>query len=115
VETLHLLSFVEFTDLLNGCSLDSLVRNAFVILRMVVTACYLHLKCQDLYEVLMSAHETIVEAVEEKVHLRAQVPAADASIQPVALHTDQLMAISSKYLYAQAAASQRRARQASRV
>jgi hypothetical protein len=33
-ENLHLLSLVEFTDLLNGCSLDALVWNAFVILRM---------------------------------------------------------------------------------
>ena len=31
-ETLHLLSLVEFTDLLNGCSPDILVRNAFVLL-----------------------------------------------------------------------------------
>ena len=37
-ETLHLLSLVEFTDLLNGCAPDALVRNAFVILRMVATA-----------------------------------------------------------------------------
>ena len=34
-ETLHLLSLVEFTGLLNGCSPDALLRNAFVILRMV--------------------------------------------------------------------------------
>ena len=32
-DTLHLLSLVEFTDLLNGCAPDALVRNAFVILR----------------------------------------------------------------------------------
>jgi hypothetical protein len=38
VEPLHLLSIVEFTDLLNGCAPDALVRNAFVILRMVATA-----------------------------------------------------------------------------
>jgi hypothetical protein len=37
-QTLHLLSLVEFTDLLNGCAPDALVRNAFVILRMVATA-----------------------------------------------------------------------------
>jgi hypothetical protein len=49
-ETLHLLSLVEFTDLLNG------VRNAFVILRLVATARYLHLKSQELHEALMEAH-----------------------------------------------------------
>ena len=43
-ETLHLLNLVEFTDLLNGCAPDALVRNAFVILRVVATARYLHLK-----------------------------------------------------------------------
>jgi len=36
-ETLHLLSLVEFTDLLNGCSPDALLRNSFVLLRMVAT------------------------------------------------------------------------------
>jgi hypothetical protein len=51
-ESLHLLSFVEFTDLLNGCSPDALVRNAFVIVRMVVTARYLHYKSQELHEAL---------------------------------------------------------------
>jgi len=39
---------VEFTDLLNGCSPDALVRNTFVLLRMVATARYLHLKSQEL-------------------------------------------------------------------
>ena len=34
-ETLHLLSLVEFTDLLNGCAPDALVRNVFVILCMI--------------------------------------------------------------------------------
>ena len=38
VETLHLLNLEEFTDLVNGCAPDALLRNAFVILRMVVTA-----------------------------------------------------------------------------
>jgi hypothetical protein len=32
-ESLHLLSLVEFTNLLSECSPDALVRNAFVILR----------------------------------------------------------------------------------
>jgi len=89
-ETLHLLSLVEFTDLLNGCSPDALVRNAFVILRVVATARYLHLKSQELNEALMSAHETIGDAMEEKVYLRGQAPAADASAQPVAILMDQL-------------------------
>ena len=58
-ETLHLLNLVEFTDLLNGCAPDALVRNAFVILRMVATARYLHLKSQELHEALKEAHVTI--------------------------------------------------------
>ena len=37
-ETLHLLSLVEFTDPLNGCAPDALVRSAVMILRMVATA-----------------------------------------------------------------------------
>ena len=37
--------------------MDALVRNAFVILRMVATARYLHLKSQELHEALMEAHE----------------------------------------------------------
>ena len=59
-ETLHLLSLVDFTDLLNGCAPDALVRNAFVILRMVATARYLHLKSQELHEALMEACDTAV-------------------------------------------------------
>ncbi len=51
---------MEFTDLLNGCAPDALVRNAFVILRMVATARYLHLKSQELYEALMEHWETAV-------------------------------------------------------
>ena len=39
------------------------MRSAFVILRVVATARYLHFKSQELHE---SAHETIGEAVEEK-------------------------------------------------
>ena len=46
-EALHLLSLVEFTDLLNGCLPDALIRNAFVILRIVATARYLHFKSQS--------------------------------------------------------------------
>jgi hypothetical protein len=66
-ETLHLLSLVEFTDLLNGCAPDALVRNAFVILRMVATARYLHLKSQELREALMKAHVTIGLEADERV------------------------------------------------
>ena len=62
---LRRVSLVEFTDLLNGCSPDALVRNAFVLLYMVATARYLHLKSQGLHESLMEAHETIGFEVEE--------------------------------------------------
>ena len=68
-EILHLLSLVEFMDLLNGCAPDALVRNAFVILRMVATARYLHLKSQELHEVLMEAHGTLGEDADERVQL----------------------------------------------
>ena len=44
LETLHPLNLEEFTDLVNGCAPDALLRNSFVILRMVATARYLHLK-----------------------------------------------------------------------
>ena len=43
-ETLHLLSLEEFTDIVNGCAPDALVRNSFVILRIVVMTRYLQLK-----------------------------------------------------------------------
>jgi len=33
--TLHLLSLEEFTEIMNGCAPDALVRNSFVILRIV--------------------------------------------------------------------------------
>jgi len=70
-ETLHLLSLAEF----NGCSPDALVRNAFVVLRMVATDRYLHLKSQELHEALIKAHKTIGFEVEEKVQLREAAPA----------------------------------------
>jgi hypothetical protein len=62
-ETLHVLSLVEFTDLLNGCAPDALAQNAFVILRMVATVRYLHLKSQELHEALKEAHGTLGEDV----------------------------------------------------
>jgi hypothetical protein len=72
---------------------------------MVPTARYLHLKCQELHEALMTAHETIEFEVEEKVRLRGAAPAVDASAQPVALLTDQLAAMSSKHQEALTAAA----------
>ncbi len=77
--TLHLLSLVEFTDLLNGCTPDALVRNAFMILRMVATARYLHLKSQELHEALMEAHGTLGEDADERVRLREEDPAIEAN------------------------------------
>ena len=56
-----------------------------MIVSMVATAHFLHLKSQELHEALMSAHETIGEAVEEKVYLRRQFPAADTSKHQEAL------------------------------
>jgi hypothetical protein len=69
------------------------VRNAFVILRVVATARYLHLKSQELYEALKAAHETIGEEADERVRLREEGPAIDAN----ALLTDQLAAMSNQH------------------
>jgi len=79
-ETLHLLNLVEFTDLLNGCEPDAFVWNAFVILRMVATAHYLHLKSQELHEALKEVHVTIGEEADERVRLREEIPAIDARL-----------------------------------
>ena len=103
-EILHLLNLVEFTDLLNGCAPDALVRNAFVTaryLRVVVTARYLHLKSQELHEALREAHVTIGEEADERVRLREEIPAIDASDKTVAL----LAAMSAQHQEAQAAAA----------
>ena len=90
-ETLHLLNLVEFTDLLN----------AYVILRVVATAHYLHLKSQELHEALREAHVTIGEEVDERVRLREEIPASDASDKTIAL----LAAMSTQHQEAQAAAA----------
>ena len=97
METLHLLNLEEFTD--------ALLRNSFVILRMVATARYLHLKAQELHEALMDAHVTIGDNLEEKIRLRDQGPDIEASAQSTALLTDQLAAMSTKHQQAQAAAT----------
>ena len=103
LETLHLLNLEEFTDLVNGCAPDALLRNAFVILRMVATARYLHLKHKELYDALISAHVTIGDNLEEKIRLREKGPDIEASAKSAALLTDQLAAMSTKHQQAQAA------------
>ena len=100
-ETLYLLSLVEFTDLLNGCAPDALVWNAFVILRMVATARYLHLTSQE----HMEAHGILGEDAEERVRLREEGPAIEANAQRVFLLTDQLAAMSSQHQEVQTAAA----------
>jgi len=82
---------------LNGCAPDALMRNVFVILRVLVTARYLRLKSQELHEELMAAHSIIGHEVEEKVRLRGEVPASEANAQKVALLTNQLAAMSSQH------------------
>ena len=84
VETLHLLNLEEFTDLLNGCAPDALV-----ILRMVATARYLHLKAQELHDALISVHITFGDDLEEKIRLRDQGLDIEASAQSAALLTDR--------------------------
>jgi hypothetical protein len=56
-ETLHLLNLEEFTELLNGCAPDVIVRHSFAILRTLVTARYLHAKVQGLHKFLRAAHQ----------------------------------------------------------
>ncbi len=104
-ETLHLLSLVEFTDLLNGCAPDALVRNAFVILRMVATARYLHLKSQELHEALMEAHGILGEDADERVRLREEGPVHEANARRLLDLTDQLSALTNQHQEAQAAAA----------
>jgi hypothetical protein len=43
-DRLHLLNLEKFTELLNGCAPDVIVRHSFAILRALVTAQYLHPK-----------------------------------------------------------------------
>jgi hypothetical protein len=54
-ETLHLLNLEEFTELLNGCAPDVIVRHSFAILHTLVTARYLHAKVQGLHKFLRPA------------------------------------------------------------
>ena len=77
METLHLLSLEDFTELLNGCVPDALVRNAFILLRVVVTGCYLELKIQELHEALQKTYETIELANEAA--MSASLQSAEAA------------------------------------
>jgi len=70
---------------------------AFVILRVVATACYLLLKSQELHEALKEVHEIIGEEADERVRLREQGPAIEANVQTVVLLTDQLAAMSNQH------------------
>jgi hypothetical protein len=91
-EILHLLCLVEFTDLLNGCSPNALVRNAFMILRMVATARYFHLKSQELP---MRPSERLWRRSTCKD--RPQLPMPAPSTQPQHRCQHQLAAMSSKH------------------
>ena len=66
MKTLHFLNLEEFTDLINGCAPDALVRKFFVILCVVATVRYLHLKAQELHDALIDAHTTFGDDLEEK-------------------------------------------------
>ena len=50
-EALQLLSLEEFTDIVNGCAPNALLRNSFAILRIVSMARYLQHKTQEIYAV----------------------------------------------------------------
>ncbi len=79
------------------------MRNAFVILRMVATARYLHLKSQELHEALMEAHGILGEDADERVRLREEGPAHEANARRVVDLTDQLSALTNQHQEAQAA------------
>jgi hypothetical protein len=81
------------------------VRNAFVILRMVATARYLHLKSQELPEALMEAHGILGEDADERVRLREEGPAQEANARRVIDLADQLSALTNQHQEAQAAAA----------
>ena len=68
---------------------------------MVATARFLHLKSQELHEALKEAHVTIGEEADERVRLREEIPAINASDKTVAL----LAAMSNQHQEAQAAAA----------
>ena len=106
---LHLLSLEEFTDLINGCAPDALVRNSFVILPPS--------QRPGAHDALISAHITIGDDLEEKIRLRDQGPDIEASAQSAALLTDQLVAMSNKHQQARAEATfnEERARSDCRV
>jgi hypothetical protein len=75
-----------------------------VILRMVATARYLHLKSQELHEALMEAHGILGEDADERVRLREEGPAHEAIARRVLDLTDQLSALTNKHQEAQATA-----------
>jgi hypothetical protein len=79
-------------DLLDSRTSSRLVRNAFVILRMVATIRYPHLKSQELHEALMT-----------KTWRRRST--SEVRPQQVALLTDQFAAMSTKYQEVLAAAA----------
>jgi hypothetical protein len=81
------------------------VQNAFVILRMVATARYLHLKSQELHEALMEAHGTLGEDADERVRLREEDSAIEANARRVLDLTDELAALANQHQEAQAAAA----------
>ncbi len=81
------------------------MRNAFVILRMVATARYLHLKSQKLHEALMEAHGILGEDADERVRLREEGPAHEAIARRVLDLTDQLSTLTNQHQEAQAAAA----------
>ena len=75
-----------------------------LILRMVATARYLHLKA-ELHDAFINAHITIGDNLEEKIRLRDQGPDIEASAKSAALLTDHLAAMSTNHQQAQAAAT----------
>jgi hypothetical protein len=81
MKTLHLQSFEEFMELLNGCATDALMRNSFAMVR------YLQIMAQELHEALQRAHETIGLANDERVARRSStgptVEAGDQSNTPL--------------------------------
>ena len=96
VETLHLLNLEEFTDLVNECAPDALLRDP-------LHGSHGAIPPSQGPGASRCAHLTIGNNLEEKIRLRDQGPDIEASAQSAALLTNQLAAMSTKHQQAQAA------------
>ena len=73
-EALQLLSLEEFTDIVNGCAPNALLRNSFAILRIVSMARYLQHKTQEIYAVPKAWLSARVQSLPPRTTLSGLVP-----------------------------------------